>query len=159
MTPDAWSKVLRTNLDGVRNSCHAAARYMSQHGGVIIIIGSGSGLSPRPGQVNYSTSKSAIVGLSRSLARELAGVGVRVLVIAPGFTDTEMAQAVSADAAEHSKRMIPMGRWGLPEEIAAVVAFAVSDAGSYLTGQTLVADGGRVALEQEFGFALGAPLP
>lgn len=148
----SWQKVLDTNMNSVFHCCKSAVRLMmARKSGVIINIGSGSGLSPRKGQVNYSTTKSGLLGFSRSLAREVASYGIRVLVVAPGFTKTEMAEAVSASAAAESIRMIPMGRWGLPIEIAKVVGFAASEDASYMTGVTIVVDGGRAGAEQDFG--------
>lgn len=152
MSATNWHKVMDTNLNSVFHCCKSAIRLMvAQKSGVIINIGSGSGLSPRMGQVNYSSTKSALLGFTRSLAKEVAGYGVRVLVVAPGFTRTEMTDAVSASTMEESLRMIPMGRWGRPEEIANVVGFAASEDAGYLTGVTLVVDGGRAGSEQDFG--------
>ncbi len=152
MQQSSWDKVMDVNLDGVFNCCKAVSRLMcARKRGVIISIGSGSGLSPRSGQTNYSTSKSALIGMTRSLARETAAYGVRALVVAPGFTKTELADMVNSKAAESSLQMIPLGRWGQPEEIASVVGFMTSDDASYITGVTLVVDGGRASGEQEFG--------
>lgn len=102
--------------------------------------------------MNYSSSKAGLIGFSRSLAREVADKGVRVLVVAPGFTETEMSGMVSAQAMEYSLSMIPLGRWGKPEELASVVAYMASDDASYIVGQTIIVDGGRAAGEQDFGF-------
>ncbi len=152
MTEKNWSRVMQVNLDAVFNCCKAVSRTMvARRKGVIINIGSGSGLSPRAGQVNYSSSKSAILGFTRSLARELANYNVRVLTVAPGFTQTEMADAVSPEAAKESLRLIPMGRWGKPQEIASVVGYMCSNDASYITGVTIVVDGGRAGAEQDFG--------
>lgn len=147
-----WEKVMETNLNGVYYCSKAVFRTMcARKRGVIVTIGSGSGLSPRAGQTNYSATKSAILGFSRSLAREAASYGVRSLVVAPGFTKTELADLVDSKAAEESLRMIPMGRWGRPEEIATVVGFLVSEDAQYINGVTVVVDGGRAAMEQDFG--------
>ncbi len=152
MKLDDWKRVIETNLDSVFYCSKSVIRFMiAQKSGVIINIGSGSGLSPRVGQVNYSSTKSSIIGFTRSLARELAGSGVRALVVAPGFTRTEMTDAVSNATIEESLKMIPMGRWGRPEEIAKVVGFAASEDASYLTGITIAVDGGRAGAEQDFG--------
>ncbi len=152
MKLDDWKRVIETNLDSVFYCSKSVIRLMiAQKSGVIINIGSGSGLSPRIGQVNYSATKSSIIGFTRSLAREVAGSGVRALVVAPGFTRTEMTDAVSSATIEESLKMIPMGRWGRPEEIAKVVGFAASEDASYLTGITIAVDGGRAGAEQEFG--------
>lgn len=117
MAAKAWSRVMEVNLDAVFNCCKAVSRTMvAKRRGVIINIGSGSGISPRAGQVNYSTSKAAVIGMTRSLApRVHAPHNVRALVVAPGFTRTEMADAVPPSAAAESLRLIPMGRWGEPK--------------------------------------------
>lgn len=152
MKEDNWKRVMDVNLNGVFNCSKAVVRSMcSRKSGVIINIGSGSGISPRSGQTNYSTTKAGLIGFTRSLARETAPYGVRALVVAPGFTRTEMAEMVSPRAMEESQRMIPMGRWGKPEEIAAVVGFMSSEEASYITGTTIIVDGGRAAGEQDFG--------
>ena len=152
MSADNWLKVLDTNMNSVFHCCKAVIRYMiAQKSGVIVNIGSGSGISPRMGQTNYSTTKSGIIGFTRSLAREVANNGVRVLTVAPGFTRTEMADSVSAATVAESLRMIPMGRWGMPQEIAKVVGFVASDDAAYLNAVTIIVDGGRAGAEQDFG--------
>lgn len=152
MTSSNWQQVVDTNLNAVYHCSKAASRTMAAKGrGVIVCIGSGSGLSPRAGQVNYSSTKSALLGFVRSLARELAPMGVRCLTVAPGFTKTEMAAAIPAQVVEESLRMIPMDRWGYPEEIASVVGFVTSANAKSITGITLVVDGGRAGMEQDFG--------
>lgn len=152
MTTSNWQQVVDTNLNGVYNCCKAVSRTMAAKGrGVMVCIGSGSGLSPRSGQVNYSATKSALLGFMRSLAAEMAPQGVRCLTVAPGFTKTEMADAIPRDAVEESLRMIPMSRWGFPEEIAKVVGYATSLDARSITGVTLVVDGGRAGMEQDFG--------
>ena len=152
MSTANWQQVVDTNLNAVYHCCKSASRTMAAKGrGVIVCIGSGSGLSPRAGQVNYSSTKSALLGFVRSLARELAPKGVRCLTVAPGFTKTEMAAAIPSEAVEESLRMIPMNRWGYPEEIAQVVGFATSPEAKSITGITMVVDGGRAGMEQDFG--------
>ncbi len=147
-----WQRVMDVNLNGVFNCCRSVTRTMcARKRGVIVNIGSGSGLSPRAGQTNYSSTKSGLLGFTRSLARELAAYNVRALVVAPGFTRTELADMVDSKAAADSLRMIPLGRWGLPEEIASVVGYLVSDDASYITGVTITVDGGRAGAEQDFG--------
>jgi 3-oxoacyl-[acyl-carrier protein] reductase len=119
--------------------------------GLIVNIGSGSAFSPRVSQINYSSAKSALIGLTRSLARELAPYGVRVNTVAPGFTSTEMSQSLPQNVIADSLAKIPLSRWGKPEEIADFISYLASPDGGFLTGQTLVVDGGRYALEQEYG--------
>ena len=153
MRAQSWETVIATDLDGVFLCSKAVVRQMcAARAGVIVNIGSGSGISPRVGQVNYSSAKSALIGYSRSLARELAHNGVRVNVVAPGFTRTSMSELLPAQVVQESLRKIPLGRWAAPEEVADVVAWVVSDEAAFLTGQTLVVDGGRAAMEQDYGF-------
>jgi 3-oxoacyl-[acyl-carrier protein] reductase len=148
-----WQAVIETDLDSAFYCSKAVVRQMcAARQGVIISIGSGSGLSPRPGQVNYSSAKSALIGYSRSLAREVARNGVRVNVVAPGFTHTSMSEMLPHDVIEESIRKIPLGRWATPDEVAEVVCWVASDEAAFLTGQTLVVDGGRAAVEQDFGY-------
>ncbi len=152
LTQQDWDEVLATDLSGVFHCCRMAARLMAgARQGVIINIGSSAALSARPGQVNYGTAKSALLGLSRSLARELAPKGVRVMTVIPGFTATAMSAAVPAAVAQETIARIPLRRWGQVEEIARLVAFCASDAARCYTGQTVVADGGRTAFELEYG--------
>jgi 3-oxoacyl-[acyl-carrier protein] reductase len=151
MREQSWRQVLGVNLDGVYNCCRAVIRGMcAASRGVIINIGSSSSVAPRAGQVNYGASKSSLIGFSKSLAREVAPRGVRVLVVAPGFVETDMSNAVPQHVIEETLRMIPLGRWARPEEIAELIGFIAFDAGGYITGQTLVIDGGRMAVENDF---------
>ena len=153
MRPQAWSEVLDTNLHGVYHCCKAVVRNMcAAKKGVIVTIASGAALGACPGQVNYSAAKSALLGFSRSLAREVASKGVRVVNVAPGFFKTDMTQALDSRVVEDSVRVTPMGRWGFPEELASVVGYLVSDDAAYMTGQTVSVDGGRGAVESEYGF-------
>ncbi len=152
MRPESWRDVLRTNLHGVYHCSRAVVRGMcaARHG-VIVNIGSGSSVSPRVGQVNYGATKSGLIGFTKALARELAPRGVRVVGVAPGFIHTEMSHAVSPRVLEESLRRIPMRRWGEPEEVARIVGFLSSEEASFLTGQMLLVDGGRMADENDFG--------
>ena len=151
MRNESWRTVLETDLHSVFLCSKAAFRPMcAARQGVIINIGSGSGLSPRPGQVNYSSAKSALIGFTRSLAREAARNHVRVLMVAPGFTATDMSQSLPTNVIQESLGKIPLGRWGLPEEAALMVAYLASDDAAFITGQTLVVDGGRASAEQDF---------
>jgi 3-oxoacyl-[acyl-carrier protein] reductase len=153
MRQQSWDELMNVHLNAAFHCCKAVVRQMcAARRGVIVNIGSGSAISPRPGQVNYSAAKSGLIGFSRSLAREVADKGVRVLHVAPGFTQTQMSDAVSAAVADESVRFIPLGRWGLPEELADVVGYLVSDDAAYVTGQTFVLDGGRGSVEVEYGF-------
>ena len=111
-------------------------------GGRIINIGSVVGLTGNAGQVNYAASKAGLVGLTKSLAHELAGRGVTANVIAPGFIETDMTAAIPEDHRSEMMKQIPLSRFGASVDIARAVTFLAGDAGAYITGQTLVVDGG-----------------
>jgi 3-oxoacyl-[acyl-carrier protein] reductase len=153
MRLQGWSEVMDTNLHSVFSCCKAVVRNMcAMRRGVIINVTSGAALGACPGQVNYSAAKAALLGFSRSLAREVADKGVRVVNVAPGFFKTDMTQALDARIVEETTRVTPLGRWGFPEELASAVAFLAGDDAAYITGQTIIVDGGRGAVESEFGF-------
>lgn len=150
MPIDSWNKVIATNLSAVFHCSRMAARLMcAAKRGVIIHIGSSSATSARLGQSNYSSAKSALLGMTRSMAREMAAYGVWVLTVAPGFTSSDMAGAVSDQVAQASLDRIPLGRWGRPDEITRAVVFLASDAAAGFSGQTWMVDGGRTAFETE----------
>lgn len=147
-----WNEVVDVNLTGVFHCSKAAVRYMAgQRRGVIINIGSGAGLVAMPGQVNYSSAKAGLLGFSRSLAREVAPKGIRVMHVAPGFFKSDMSESLMKEFIEETYRLTPLGRWGLPEELATLVRFLCSDDASFYSGQTITIDGGRGAVESEFG--------
>jgi 3-oxoacyl-[acyl-carrier protein] reductase len=153
MPPESWVDLMDVHLNGVFYCTKAVLRQMcASRRGVIINIGSGSALVAMPGQVNYSASKAGLLGFSRSLAREVAAKGVRVLHLAPGFFDTDMTALLDAAFIRETHRMTPLRRWGAPSELADVVSYLVSDDASFIAGQTVVVDGGRGAVETEFGF-------
>ncbi|QDU67531.1 3-oxoacyl-[acyl-carrier-protein] reductase [Engelhardtia mirabilis] len=143
MTEEDFDRVIGVNLKGTWNFLKAATRpLMKAGGGRIINIASVVGITGNAGQANYAASKAGILGLTRSAAKELAGRGVRVNAVAPGFVATDMTAAIDEQAAASLKDSIPLGRVGAPEEIAAAVAFLAGPGGDYITGQTLVVDGG-----------------
>lgn len=147
-----WDEVIASDLGSALYCCKMAAGPMAgARRGVIVNIGSSSALSARPGQVNYGTAKSALLGFSRTLARELAGKGIRVLVVVPGFISTPMTEALPREVARETLARIPLQRWGTAEEVARAVAFFSSDAARCYSGQSIVIDGGRTAFEQEYG--------
>ena len=143
MKPEQWSKVIDVNLNGVFNVTKAVIRPMvKQRSGKIINISSVVGFSGNPGQVNYSSTKSALVGFTKSLAREVGARGVTVNAVAPGFIDTAMTQALNESQQEVILQQIPLGRMGDAEDIANAVAFLASEEASYITGTILHVNGG-----------------
>lgn len=138
-----WDEVLNVNLKGVFLCCQAAMRPMlKQRHGRIINITSVVGFTGNAGQCNYAAAKAGIVGLTRSLAREVISRNITVNAVAPGYIETEMTQALGEDARQALLAQIPAGRTGTPEEVAAAVHFLASDAACYITGQVLHVNGG-----------------
>lgn len=145
MRIDQWDEVLNVNLRGAFSFIKAVSRCMvKHHAGRIINITSISGLIGNIGQANYAASKSGLIGLTKSVAREFAGRGITVNAIAPGFIDTNMTATLEPSLRRELTKKIPMRRIGTVEEVASVVAFLASPHASYITGQTIVVDGGMV---------------
>ena len=144
MTDEAWREVLEVNLTGTFLCTRAAARHMTKHGGAIVNISSVVGVVGNIGQANYAASKAGIIGLTKTCARELAPRGVRVNAVAPGFIRSQMTERLPEQVRERMLSQIPLARMGTPEEVASVVVFLASPAGSYLTGQVICVDGGMV---------------
>jgi 3-oxoacyl-[acyl-carrier protein] reductase len=143
MDDSDFDQVIQTNLKSAFVATRAAARYlMRAKAGRIINIGSVSGVVGNAGQANYSASKAALIGFSKSVAKELGGKAVTCNVVAPGFITTDMTDALSEKIREQVKGLIPMRRFGEPGEIASVVAFLASEQAAYLTGQVICVDGG-----------------
>ena len=143
MSDDDWSAVIDTNLSGAFYATRAASKIMMKaRSGSIITIASVVGLVGNAGQVNYAAAKAGLVGMTKSVARELASRGVRSNAIAPGFIATDMTDALPDAAREAAAATIAMARFGTPEDIAAAVAFLASDDASYITGQVIAVDGG-----------------
>ena len=145
MSEEQWDAVLDVNLKGAYRMIKAVARGMMQRrSGRIINITSVVGLVGNKGQANYAASKAGLIGLTKSVAKELASRNIRVNAVAPGFIETDMTAELTAQAREALTAQIGLGRLGTPEDIAAMVAFLASDAASYITGQVFVVDGGMV---------------
>ena len=143
MKSEQWSKVIDVNLNGIFNVTKAVIRLMvKQRKGKIINISSVVGFTGNPGQVNYSSTKSALVGFTKSLAREVGARGITVNAVAPGFIDTAMTQALNENQQEVILQQIPLGRMGDAEDVANAVAFLASKEASYITGTVLHVNGG-----------------
>lgn len=143
MTEQEFDDVIATNLKGAFNTVRHLSRYLlKQRSGRIINISSVSGVVGNAGQANYSASKAGVIGLTKSVARELASRGICVNAIAPGFVDTEMTQAMPEKVREAATGAVPMGRMGSVEDIAQAVVFLAGDGAGYITGQVLCVDGG-----------------
>jgi 3-oxoacyl-[acyl-carrier protein] reductase len=143
MTAEEWDRVVNTNLRGAFLWARAAVRLMlPQRFGRIINIGSVVGIMGNIGQANYAASKAGLIGLTRALAKELASRNILVNCVAPGYVETAMTAQLSEQQQKALRDAIPLGRVATPEEIAAVVAFLASPEASYITGQTIVVDGG-----------------
>ncbi|HEV7404595.1 MAG TPA: 3-oxoacyl-[acyl-carrier-protein] reductase [Chthoniobacteraceae bacterium] len=145
LSEDDWDTVVDTNLKGAFNFIQSVERTMlKQRSGRIINISSVAGLTGNAGQANYSASKAGLLGLTKSIARELASRSITCNAVAPGFITTDMTGVLPEAVKTGVIGSIPLGRFGLPEEIANAVAFLASSEGAYITGQCLTVDGGMV---------------
>lgn len=143
MPVEDWDTVLNTNLKGAFNFVQALMRPMiKQRSGRIINISSVSGLIGNAGQANYSASKAGLIGLTKSLARELASRGITVNAVAPGLIETDMTGVLSEEVRQAILQKVPLGKLGEPDDIAAAVAYLASAEAKYITGQVLTVDGG-----------------
>jgi 3-oxoacyl-[acyl-carrier protein] reductase len=145
MSDDDWNKVIDVNLSGAFNCCREASKYfVKQRFGRVVNVSSVVGLMGNAGQVNYSASKAGIIGLTKSVAKELATRGVTANAVAPGYIDTEMTRSISEKARSALISLIPVAKLGKVDDVADVVAFLVSDDANYITGQVINVDGGML---------------
>ena len=143
MKEEDFDAVLNVNLKGTFNTIrHSARQMLKQRSGKIINISSVSGILGNAGQANYAASKAGVIGLTKTMARELGSRGITVNAIAPGFVDTEMTEVLSKELKESACRQIILGRFGKPEDIANAAVFLASEKADYITGQVISVDGG-----------------
>jgi 3-oxoacyl-[acyl-carrier protein] reductase len=143
MSEDDWAKVIDTNLTAsFRLAKRAAKGMLRQRRGRIVFISSVVGLLGSAGQVNYAASKAGLVGMARSLSRELGSRSITANVVAPGFVDTDMTAVLTDDQKETIKSQVPLGRYGTPEEVASAVLWLTGEGGGYVTGAVIPVDGG-----------------
>lgn len=143
MTDEEFEEVIDTNLSGSFRVLRRATKSMIKGKfGRVILVGSVVALLGSPGQVNYSSSKSGLIGMARSLTRELAGRGITANVVAPGFIDTDMTAELGEELTAEYKKRIPAGRFASPEEVAKVILWLASDDAAYISGAVIPVDGG-----------------
>ena len=143
MTDEQWERVLAVNASGTFRMCRGALQQMfRRRSGAIVNIVSISGLRGNPGQANYAASKAAVIGLTRTLAKEMGRRGIRVNAVAPGFVQTDMLGELDERVLGEATKLIPMRRIGEPGDIAPLVRFLVGPGATYLTGQVIAVDGG-----------------
>jgi 3-oxoacyl-[acyl-carrier protein] reductase len=140
-----WDAVLSVNLKGAFNCTKAVVKpMMKQRSGAIVNMASIIGLMGNAGQVNYAASKAGLIGLTKSVAKEVASRNIRVNAIAPGFIETKMTQILSDDVKEAMLKQIPLGKFGSPQDVANLVVFLVTDDSNYITGQVISINGGML---------------
>ncbi len=142
MSEEDYDRVLNVNLKGAWNFIKACTRPLMKNGGRVINITSVVGITGNAGQVNYAAAKAGLIGMTKSVAKELASRGVCANAVAPGFIETDMTAALDEKAREELSGGIPLARMGQTDDIAAAVGFLAGPGGAYITGQTLVVDGG-----------------
>ena len=143
MAKDDWREVIDTNLTGTFNvTRNAIVTFLKQKSGAIVNITSVSGVAGMSRQTNYAASKAGIIGFTKSLAREVAPYNIRVNAVAPGFIETDMISGLKDEYKEELKKKIPLSRLGRVEDVSAAVKFLLSEAANFITGQTIIVDGG-----------------
>lgn len=146
MSESEFDSVIAVNLKGTFNATQFISKYMlKQRSGNIINISSVVGITGNAGQANYSASKAGVIGLTKTCAKEFAKRGVRVNAIAPGFIKSDMTDVLDDSVKQAMQKNIPLGRFGLPEDVANAAAFLASDKAGYITGQIIVVDGGMIS--------------
>ncbi|HSW58321.1 MAG TPA: 3-oxoacyl-[acyl-carrier-protein] reductase [Dehalococcoidales bacterium] len=146
MSDEDWDTVINVNLKSVFICTRAALKYMmKQRYGRIINISSVTGIVGNPGQINYAAAKAGIIGMTRTVSKEMASRGITVNAICPGFIETDMTHKLSDVFKEEAKKRIPAGYFGTPQDVADAAAFFASDESRYITGQYLAVDGGMIA--------------
>ncbi|HPZ81393.1 MAG TPA: SDR family oxidoreductase, partial [Candidatus Atribacteria bacterium] len=147
MKDEDWKAVLEVGVQGIYYCTKEVLRYMMRRQyGRIINISSAVGVMGNVGQANYATAKAAVLGFTKSLAREVAPLGITANAVAPGFINTEMTKKLPEEVRETWLQQVPLRRWGEPEEVAQAVAFLASRAAGYITGQTIHVNGGLVMI-------------
>jgi 3-oxoacyl-[acyl-carrier protein] reductase len=143
MSEDDWDSVIETNLKGAFLTSKAAIRPMlRQRSGKIVNITSVVGLVGNPGQANYASAKAGLIGLTKSMAKEVGSRGITVNAVAPGFIETRLTDVLPEDLKEMLLKQTPLGRFGSPDDVAGAVSFLVSDSAAFITGHVLTVDGG-----------------
>lgn len=143
MSREDWSAVIDTDLTGVFNTTHACIiTFLKQKDGNIINISSVSGIHPLAGQTNYAAAKAGVIGFTRSLAKEVAPYNIRVNAVAPGFIESDMTSHFSGKYRDKVISLIPLSRFGTPDEVAGAVLFLAGDKSKYITGEVIQIDGG-----------------
>jgi len=143
MSREDWASVIDTDLTGVFNTTRACiVTFLKQRSGHVVNISSVSGVHPLPGQVNYAAAKAGVIGFTRSLAKEVAPYNIRVNAVAPGFIETDMTAGFQEKYRRKLNDLIPVGRFGTPDEVARAVLFLVGEESGYITGEVIQIDGG-----------------
>jgi 3-oxoacyl-[acyl-carrier protein] reductase/2-hydroxycyclohexanecarboxyl-CoA dehydrogenase len=144
MTDEQWDSVIALNLTAVFVLTRAAATRMRERGAGRIVNISSTSANGNVGQANYAAAKAGVIGITKTAAKELAGKGVTVNAVAPGFIDTEMTRSMPPEVYEAARSRVPVGRAGTPDDIAALIAYLASDEASYITGEVHYVRGGWI---------------